>query len=131
DLRIVVMSATLDSGRASAYLDDCPVVDVPGRLFPLDIAYRPAVPVDTTVTELLKTGANDGGSVLCFLAGAGEIRQAQEALRSVASNAGVQVLPLHGSLSGEEQDAAIHPSSQRRIILATNIAETTLTVPDV
>ena len=132
DLRIVVMSATLDAERASAYLDGCPVVNIPGRLFPIEIAHAPGARVETVVPELLNANAADRGGILCFLPGAPEIRRAKEALQSSAGRiGGVSVLSLHGSLSADEQDAAIRPAAIRRVILATNIAETTLTVPDI
>jgi ATP-dependent helicase HrpB len=129
DLRIVVMSATLDAARVAAFLGGCPVVEVPGREYPLEISYRPGVTVEDAVIDLVR-GAG-AGSVLCFLPGAGEIRRAAERLAGARTISGITVLPLHGSLDGDEQDAALRPSDLRRVILATNIAETTLTVPDV
>ena len=126
DLRIVVMSATLDASDVAAFLDDCPVVTVPGRLYPLTIDYRPGQPVPTAAGEILQESA---GNVLVFLPGAGEITRALVDVARV--NPGVDVLPLHGSLSADEQDRAVTPSANRRIILATNIAETSLTVAGV
>jgi len=128
DLRIVVMSATLDSGAVSGFLDGCPVVDVPGRLHPVEIAYAPGQAVAEAAADVL--GATDG-DVLCFLPGAPEIRRTIGDLQSRLSGGGVEILPLHGSLESDEQDAALRPSSRRRIIVATNIAETSLTVPGV
>ena len=128
DLRIVVMSATIDASEVSAYLGGCPHVDVPGRLHPLEIEYAPGEHVaDRTWLE----AGRASGCVLAFLPGAGEIRRAQDLLASRAAAAGIDVLPLHGSLEGAAQDAALRPSRRPRIVLATNIAETTLTVPDV
>src|SRR6185295_15541761 len=131
DLRVVVMSATLDSGAVSAFLDGCPVVDVPGRLHPIEIAYAPGVSVADAAAEVVRSG---GGDVLCFLPGAPEIRRTigdlQSRLRG-GPGGDVAILPLHGSLDADEQDAALRPSSRRRIIVATNIAETSLTVPGV
>ena len=126
DLRIVVMSATLDASDVAAFLDDCPVVTVPGRLHPLTIDYRPGQPVPTAAGEILQESA---GNVLVFLPGAGEITRALVDVARVIP--GVDVLPLHGSLSADEQDRAVTPSANRRIILATNIAETSLTVAGV
>jgi ATP-dependent helicase HrpB len=126
DLRIVVMSATLDAAQVTAYLDDAPTFDIPGRLHPLDIAYRPGVSVAAAVSEVLATTA---GQVLCFLPGAREVTQATEETQK--KHRGVEVVPLHGSLSADEQDRAIAPSTRRRVIVATNIAETSLTVPGV
>jgi ATP-dependent helicase HrpB len=126
DLRIVVMSATLDASDVAAFLDDCPVVTVPGRLYPLTIDYRPGQPVPTAAGEILQESA---GNLLVFLSGAGEITRALVDVARVIP--GVDVLPLHGSLSADEQDRAVTPSANRRIILATNIAETSLTVAGV
>jgi ATP-dependent helicase HrpB len=128
DLRLVVMSATLDSDAVSRFLDGCPVVEVPGRLHPIEIAYAPGQPVAEAVGDVL--GATPG-DVLCFLAGAPEIRRAIGDLQSRLAGSDVQILPLHGSLESDEQDAVLRPASRRRIIVATNIAETSLTVPGV
>jgi ATP-dependent helicase HrpB len=87
--------------------------------------------VEHTVTDMLRQRPNLAGATLCFLAGAPEIRRAGEALAAAARSAGVQVLPLHGGLDAEHQDAAIRPSTSPRVILSTNLAETTLTVSDV
>jgi ATP-dependent helicase HrpB len=127
DLRLVVMSATLDVGAVTSFLDGCPRIDVSGREYPLEIEYHPAQPVAAAATALLQ---DSYGSVLCFLAGAGEIERAMNEMRA-ATGGGVEVLPLHGSLPSEEQDRVMRSRGGRRVILATNIAETSLTVPDV
>ncbi len=127
DLALVVMSATIDSARVSAYLGGCPVVDVPGRLHPIDISYRPGVSVEDAIVDALPQAS---GAVLCFLPGAGEIRRAADALRARIGDA-TRIHQLHGGLDADAEDAALAPSTARRVILATNIAETTLTVPDV
>src|SRR5712692_9553999 len=127
DLRIVVMSATLDSRAVSAFLDVCPVIDVPGRLHPIEIAYAPGQSMADAAAGVL--GATDG-QVLCFLPGAPEIRRAVADLQQRVPP-DVEVVPLHGSLDAEAQDAALRPAPRRRIIVATNIAETSLTVPGV
>ena len=129
DLRLVVMSATLDARAVAAFLGDCPIVEVPGRTFPLDISYRPGVTIEDAVRDALAQAR--GGALLAFLPGAPEIRRAAERLAPPLSSTTVDVLPLHGSLDADEQDAALRPSARPRVILATNIAETTLTVPDV
>jgi ATP-dependent helicase HrpB len=126
DLRIVVMSATLDARRVAAYLDDCPVIDVPGRLHPLEILYRPGMDVADAAQEAL---TRTPGSVLCFLPGAGEVRRAAQEI--AAGTNGAEVLELHGSMPAEEQDRALAPAPGRRVIVATNIAQTSLTVPGV
>ena len=128
DLRLVVMSATLDAGRVAAYLDDCPVIDVPGRPHTLAISYYAGLAVEDAIVAALPRST---GALLCFLAGAPEIRRAADRLRVVPGLAGIPVVPLHGSLAADEQDAALQPAATRRVVLATNIAETTLTVPDV
>ncbi len=125
DLRIVVMSATLDSAAVAAFLDDCPVIDVRGRVHPIDIQYAAGRSIVDAAADVL---AATRGQVLCFLPGAPEIRRAMSDLQRLAD---VDVVPLHGSLDAESQDAALRPSSRRRIIVATNIAETALTVPGV
>ena len=127
DLRIAVMSATLDSRAVSAFFDDCPVIEVPGRLHPLEVGYAPGQAVGEAAAELLR--ATDG-QLLCFLPGAGEIGRAiGDIQRRVSGD--VEVVPLHGSLDAADQDRALSLPSRRRIVVATNIAETSLTVPGV
>ncbi len=129
DLRVVVMSATIDAAPVSAFLDGCPIVEAPGRTFPLDVSYRPGVSVEQAVLDELP---RTRGAILCFLPGAPEIRRAQERLVAATRALEVAVLPLYGALDADAQDAALAPAGERaRVILATNIAETTLTVPDV
>jgi ATP-dependent helicase HrpB len=126
DLRLVVMSATLASTRVAAYLDDCPIVDVPGEAHPIDVRYMPGATVAEGVTAALD---ESGGDVLCFLPGAREIEATRASL--VARERDVDVVPLHGGLPADAQDAALRPGAARRVVLATNIAETSLTVPRV
>ena len=128
DLRIVVMSATMDARRVAAFLDGCPVVDVPGRLHPLDIRYLPATSVADAVHQAVS--GTPARQILCFLPGAPEIRRAHVDVER-AVGADVDVLPLHGGLDAAAQDAALAAAPRRRDILATNIAETSLTVPGV
>ena len=127
DLRIVIMSATLQAAPLAAFLGDAPQIEVPGRLYPIQIDYRPSLPLAAAVKEI---AADTDGAVLCFLPGAPEINRAIPDVRQ-AAGPDVEVVPLHGSLPPDEQDRAVSPASGRRIILATNIAETSLTVPDV
>ncbi len=124
DLRIVVMSATIDPMRVSRFLRECPVIEVPGRQHALEVSYHPGVDVAVAARQLAGSG---GGAVLCFLPGAREI---QEAARQLDGGA-VPVALLHGGLGADEQDAALRPTGGPRIVLATNLAETTVTVPDV
>ncbi len=127
DLRLVVMSATIDTRAVSAFLDDCPVIDVPGRLHPIEVSYTPERTVADAAADALDQTAGD---VLCFLPGAPEIRRVMTDLQGRST--GAEIVPLHGSLPADEQDFALRPSSStRRIIVATNIAETSLTVPRV
>ena len=127
DLRVVVMSATMDAAPVAAYLGGCPIVEVPGRLHALSRLYRPGMPIAAAAVEAL-SGTN--GQVLCFLPGAPEIRRALGDVQR-AAGAAVEVVELHGSLDSAAQDAALAPTAARRVILATNIAETSLTVPGV
>ncbi|HVR43004.1 MAG TPA: ATP-dependent helicase C-terminal domain-containing protein [Thermoanaerobaculia bacterium] len=124
DLRLVVMSATIDAEPVARFLGGCPIVRVEGRLHPVEISYEPELALRGAVSRAL---ARPGGHVLVFLPGAPEIRRAVEDLRGIEA----PIFPLHGSLSPEEQDAAIAPSSERKVILATNLAETSLTVEGV
>lgn len=128
DLRIVVMSATLDARRASAFLDDCPVVDVPGMLHPVDIAYSPRTSVGDAVRDTL---GRTSGHILCFLPGVAEIRRAAADIRERLTANQPEVIELHGSMPADEQDRALTHAGGRRVIVATNIAETSLTVPGV
>jgi ATP-dependent helicase HrpB len=126
DLRIVIMSATLDADAVSTYLRGCPIVRVPGVTHPLRVEYRPGNDLATGVREAAAAG---DGQILCFLPGAPEIRRAIADVSRTAP--GVEVVELHGSLDAAAQDAALVPVVHRRVILATNIAETSLTVPGV
>jgi ATP-dependent helicase HrpB len=131
DLRIVVMSATLDTAHVAEYLS-CPVLRSEGRQFELSIRHLPysAKPLEAQVTDALELliGEEPAGGVLVFLPGAAEIRRAMRQSQAVASRAGLLVLPLHGDLPLAEQDRAIAPAQQRKVILATNVAESSVTV---
>ncbi len=128
DLRLVVMSATIDEARVAAFLGNCPTLRVPGRSYPLDITYHPTRTAADAVEAIL---AATSGDVLCFQPGAAEIqRTISEIQRRLPTE--VQVLPLHGSLDASEQDRVLTPDSERRrVIVCTNIAETSVTVPRV
>ncbi|HYV20189.1 MAG TPA: ATP-dependent helicase C-terminal domain-containing protein [Verrucomicrobiae bacterium] len=132
DLRLVVMSATLDAGPVAEFLGGCRVMQVAGRPHPVAIEHRPSLPLGDAVAELLD---RQKGDVLCFLPGAAEIRRAQDetaaALRRSGAFERCDLLPLHGSLDAEAQERALAPSPKRKVILATNIAETSLTVEGV
>lgn len=128
DLRIVVMSATLEVDTVSRFLNGCPVIDVGGILHRLDIEHAPGLALPQAVERAMTRTA---GNVLCFLPGAREIATAQDAVRAALPGDAIDVLPLHGSLDADAQDRALASSNRRRIVLATNIAETSLTVSGV
>jgi ATP-dependent helicase HrpB len=134
DLRLVVMSATIDAEAVAAYLGGCPIVRVPGALHPLRVVYAPGEqPADAAVRMLGETA----GDILVFLPGTLEIRRTLAEIATRLDRAGggpaVDLLPLHGSLDAAEQDRALEPAvrGRRRIIVATNVAETSITVPGV
>lgn len=128
DLRILVMSATLDTKPLAAFLGDCPIIDIPGTLHPMTIDYAPGESVADAVRALLPSTR---GNVLCFLPGAREISSTMAACESIARAGDIDLVALHGSLDARDQDSALSEHSRRRIIVSTNIAETSLTVPGV
>ncbi len=133
DLCIVVMSATLEAGPVAAYLGGCPVVRVPGRTYPVAVSYEPdEAPLPLRVAAAIERAADDG-DVLAFLPGAEEIRRAGSALEGVAGRRDWAVLPLYGALPPGEQNLALRPdpAGRRKVVLATNIAETSLTIDGV
>ncbi len=136
DLRILVMSATLDAGPIAAYLGGCPRLAVQGSVYPVEIRHRAgplARPLDQeirlSVSEFLTAQA--GGDALVFLPGMGEIRKAEAALLDLSRQKNFDVLPLHGELTPEEQDRAVQRGERRKIILSTNVAESSLTIEGV
>jgi len=135
DLRIVVLSATLDAEPVAKYLDGCPIVRSEGKLFDLAIKHLPYSPepleaqVRSAVELLIDMGHS--GDILTFLPGSAEIHRAMRACDAVARRAGLLVLPLHGSLSPKEQDRALAPAPKQKLILATNVAESSITVEGV
>lgn len=131
DARLLVMSATLDAAALAAHLGDAPVVESPGRTFPVDVLWRPRkprAPIVPAVVRSVHEALRGSGDVLVFLPGVGEIRAVERELTAELGPDGPSVLPLHGSLPAAEQDAALVERAGRRIVLATNIAETSLTV---
>lgn len=128
DLRIVVMSATLDADPVARFLGDCAVIRVAATPHPLTIEYAAGQSMAAAVRELAPTTS---GATLCFLPGAREIARTIGELSSFASAAEIDLLALHGSMAAANQDEALRPATRRRVILATNIAETSITVPDV
>ncbi len=154
DLKVIITSATIDAGRFAAHFADAsgepaPVIDVSGRLYPVEVLYRPlhvgdesaqeddsasddARDLTQAITDAVDECSRLGqGDILVFLPGEREIREAAEALRKHHPS-GTQVLPLYARLSQSEQDEIFRPTTRaRRIILATNVAETSLTVPGI
>jgi ATP-dependent helicase HrpB len=129
DLRIVIMSATLDPDPVSRFLGGCPVIDVPGTLHPLTVEYAPGETVAAALADVLPRTT---GNVLCFLPGAREIAETIGQCQGVAGKHAAELIALHGSMDASGQDAALSPgSARRRIIVSTNIAETSLTVSGV
>ncbi len=133
DLKIIVMSATLDAEPVSRYLSNCPVVQSPGRAYPVNIEYlsfQPsAVNLEQTVSDgVKKMLAASDGHILAFLPGVGEIRKTQQLLEPIAERENLLLLPLYGDLPLEEQQRVLNQSAQRKVVLATNIAETSLTI---
>jgi len=129
DLRLVVMSATLEAAPVAEYLGGARVMRSEGRRYPLDIEYTPhsPAPLEEQVAAALRR-LPEKGHVLVFLPGAREIRRAQAACTAAAARQGWLVLPLHGDQSPEEQDRAVSPCERRKIILATNVAESSVTI---
>jgi ATP-dependent helicase HrpB len=124
DLAVVVMSATIAASDVSLFLGDARVFETGTRRFPVDVHYRAGSSVAEAVREQLRDA---GGDILCFLSG---MREIEKAARELA-NVDALVLPLHGSLEVDAQERALAPASRRKVILATNIAETSLTVEGV
>ena len=135
DLRIVVMSATLDAAPIAEYLGACPILRSEGKLHPLTIDYTPhsSAVLEQQVAAALEKLVRDGlsGDVLVFLPGAAEIRRAARTVASIAARANLLVLPLHGDLSPVEQDRAVAPADRRKVILSTNVAESSVTIEGV
>jgi ATP-dependent helicase HrpB len=132
ELRIVVMSATLTADAVADYLGDCPIVAAQGRLYPVDITYEPR-PLRHTWPQAAAAAVEKlldrtPGDLLVFLPGLREIRATADHLEELARSRDLLVLPLHGELPAEEQDAALLPQPRRKVVLATNVAETSVTV---
>ncbi len=134
DLKVLVMSATLDGTAVSKLLGDAPIVTSEGRSFPVDIRYAPRDPdgpSPTAVAEAVQRALKEhDGDVLAFLPGAWEIRRTQELLEG-ALRGSVELHPLYGDLPWEAQDRALQPGARRKVVLATPIAETSLTIEGV
>ncbi len=133
DLKVIVSSATLDAGSFSAFFDNAPVVSVPGRLFPIETRYLP--PRDGEELDLPRDVARavsalpTEGDILVFLPGERDIRECADVLASARPHD--DIIPLLASLPAAEQQRAFRPSPRRRIVLATNVAETSVTIPGI
>lgn len=135
DLKIIVMSATMDIAKVKQFLGNCPLIQTEGRTYPVDIHYSKPKPYESIwdyaalQTESI-IGATSEGSVLIFMPGAYEIRKTMESIKRRLGLQAFDVYPLHGSLSKEEQEKAVR-SGGRKIIVTTNVAETSLTIPNI
>ncbi|MEA2601746.1 MAG: ATP-dependent helicase HrpB [Acidobacteriota bacterium] len=138
DLRLLAMSATLDPGPVAAFLGEAPTIESRGRLFPVDILYIDR-PDDRPLPAQIAAGVRrildvTAGDILVFLPGVGEIQRSAEALAGLAAERDLAVLPLYGDLPAERQDEVLRPLSRRtrrKIVLATNVAETSITIDGV
>jgi ATP-dependent helicase HrpB len=134
DLRLLVMSATLDLKPLVRLLGDAPIVSAQGRSFEVTTHYVPRrseIHLELQVSQVVRSALREhSGDVLCFLPGAAEIRRVQRTLQESDLDRSVRVMPLYGELEGAVQDAALAPSAagQRKVVLATSIAETSLTI---
>lgn len=134
DLKLLVMSATLDTAAIARHLDDCPVIRCPGTTYPVTVEYRPpraGEPLAQSVTAAVRSLHADDGDILVFLPGVGEIRRTGEELAAAGIDRERRVLVLHGDLPLEEQRRVLRRGSERRIVLATNVAESSVTVDGV
>ena len=137
DLKLLVMSATMDARPVCAYLDNAPEIKSDGRLYDVEITYcnrerqqlGPARAAAQALAELLDSGAE--GDVLVFMPGGYEIRKTIEACSRLRGAEKLEILPLYGDLPPSEQRKVMEPSAKRKVIVATNIAETSLTIPGV
>ncbi len=132
DLALLVMSATLDPAPVARYLDDAPVVASAGRSFPVDVGYLrrdDSRPIPGRVVAGVRRVLDEcDGDVLAFLPGVGEIRRAADLLAPDAERGDLAVMPLYGDLPGDQQDAVLRPGPRRKVVLATNVAESSITI---
>lgn len=133
DLVMLVMSATLDAEPVAAYLDSCPILVSEGQSYPVEVNYLPVpdqrpftVQAADAVERILHEG--EAGDILVFMPGRGEINGTLDALRGMRTQERVACIPLHGELEPQEQDRAFAPSTLRKVIVATNVAETSITI---
>src|SRR6516164_6089763 len=137
DLRILVMSATLDGARVARLIGEAPVIESRGRAFAVETRYlgrKPDAPLERQMADAIATALRaDPGSVLAFLPGAAEIRRTETFLAERIHDASIEIVPLFGALDASVQDRAIAPAAKgrRKVVLATSIAETSLTIEGV
>ncbi|HEX5617280.1 MAG TPA: ATP-dependent RNA helicase HrpA [Solirubrobacteraceae bacterium] len=135
DLKLIITSATIDPQRFAAHFGDAPVIEVSGRTYPVEVRYRPVEDADRDQEDAIADAVEDlqregPGDVLVFLSGEREIRDTADVLRG-RLRSDVEVLPLYARLSAEEQQRVFKRGGRRRVVLATNVAETSLTVPGI
>ncbi|MFW8589761.1 ATP-dependent RNA helicase HrpA [Glaciecola sp. 2405UD65-10] len=137
DLKVIITSATIDPQRFSKHFNDAPVVEVSGRSFPVEIRYRDYLDEENAPDQIEAIAlavdelfANGKGDILVFLSSEREIRETQQALQKKQYRH-TEVIPLYARLSASDQQKIFHPKGQRRIVLSTNVAETSLTVPGI
>ena len=133
DLAMVVMSATLDAEPVAAYLEQCPILISEGQSFPVEVLYLSTPDFGAITAQAAEAverilNSNAPGDILVFMPGRGEINGALDALRGMRTQERVACIPLHGELEPQEQDRAFSPNSLRKVIVATNVAETSITI---
>lgn len=135
DLKIVAMSATMAPEPIAAFLDDCPIIHSEGRQFPVKVRYLPRAdrrPLPETMAEGIESVVqNTAGHILAFLPGLAEIHRTRDQLEPTAKRHNLLLLPLYGDLPSGEQDRVLAPTASRKVILATNVAETSITIEGV
>lgn len=141
DLKLIITSATIDLEKFSRHFDKAPIIEVSGRTYPVDVLYQPPADSDADLNEQIitavetilleeKSSSRRGGDILIFMSGERDIRECAKALRD-AQLPHIDVLPLYARLSLAEQSRVFAPHKGRRIVLATNVAETSITVPGI
>ncbi|MEM7349763.1 MAG: ATP-dependent helicase HrpB [Acidobacteriota bacterium] len=132
DLRVIVMSATLEPRPIAQFFGGCPIIKSTGRLHPVAIHYLERAdprPLEAAVAAGVRRALDESeGDVLAFLPGVAEIRRCTDRLASLAQQQGIRVLQLYGDLPAEQQDAVLRPGARRKVVLATNVAETSVTI---
>ena len=139
DLKVIITSATIDPERFSRHFNQAPIIEVSGRTYPVEVRYRPIMgddndserdQIDGIIDAVNELGQESSGDILIFMSGEREIRDTADALSKLQLRH-TEILPLFARLSNSEQNRIFHPHGGRRIILATNVAETSLTVPGI